>query len=104
MFETSHACSHPGCVVTGHTTGIVFDSGDEVSYTIPIYEGYTLPAMPKFRAQLQVVNEASGSDTQPGNVDEVCSCNQVQSLKKKLATANEDNRIKGTTWGNKKAA
>ncbi|XP_029451311.1 uncharacterized protein LOC115087836 isoform X3 [Rhinatrema bivittatum] len=28
---------------TGRTSGVVFDSGDDVSYSVPVYEGYSLP-------------------------------------------------------------
>jgi actin-related protein 2 len=37
MFETQALLS---LMCEGHTTGVVFDSGDGVSHVIPVYEGY----------------------------------------------------------------
>ena len=49
MFETfklpsMYTCCHPvlSLYTSGHLTGVVFDSGDAVSYTVPIYEGHML--------------------------------------------------------------
>ncbi len=50
MFETFnvpalYVTSHPvlSLYASGRTTGIVFDSGDSVSYSVPVYEGHALP-------------------------------------------------------------
>ena len=54
MFETfklpsMYTCCHPvlSLYTSGRTTGVVFDSGDAVSYTIPIYEGHVLTYVAK---------------------------------------------------------